>query len=189
LAFALIISTRKLRPYFQAHVIRVLTEYPLKKVLQKPDLSGRLVNGAIELGEFDIEFHLRTAIKGQALAYFILEFSNIPESSELPEAETWVFYVDGLFTDFMSGAGVVLMSPKNDEVSMAVKLDFPKIINEAEYEAILAGLRIAKELGAKSLKINSNILNLFCFLYHINNFFYYLNKKIHYNPKIFYFFI
>jgi hypothetical protein len=44
LAFALIGSARKLRPYFQAHAIRVLTEYPLKKVLQKLDLSGRLVN-------------------------------------------------------------------------------------------------------------------------------------------------
>jgi hypothetical protein len=63
LAFALIISARRLRPYFQAHAIRVLTEYPMKKVLQKPDLSGRLVNWAMELGQFDIEFHPRTAIK------------------------------------------------------------------------------------------------------------------------------
>jgi hypothetical protein len=79
LAFALIVSARKLRPYFQAHAIRVLTEYPLKRVLQKPDLSGRLVNWAVELGQFDIEFHPRTAIKGQALADFFLEFCNTPE--------------------------------------------------------------------------------------------------------------
>jgi len=59
LAFALITSARRLRPYFQAHAIRVLTEYPLKKVLQKPDLSGRLVNWAVELGEFDLEFYSR----------------------------------------------------------------------------------------------------------------------------------
>jgi hypothetical protein len=64
LEFALIISARRLRPYFQAHAIRVLTEYPMKKVLQKPDLSGRLVNWAMELGQFDIEFHPRTTIKG-----------------------------------------------------------------------------------------------------------------------------
>jgi len=60
LAFALVISARRLRPYFQAHAIRVLTEYPMKKVLQKLDLSGRLVNWAMELGQFDIEFHPRT---------------------------------------------------------------------------------------------------------------------------------
>jgi len=49
LAFALVISARRLRLYFQAHSIRVLTEYPMKKVLPKLDLSGRLVNWAIKL--------------------------------------------------------------------------------------------------------------------------------------------
>jgi hypothetical protein len=44
LAFALVVSARRLRPYFQAHAILVLTEYPLRKILQNPDLSGRLVN-------------------------------------------------------------------------------------------------------------------------------------------------
>ncbi|XP_059455029.1 uncharacterized protein LOC132185246 [Corylus avellana] len=65
LAFALVPSARRLRPYFQAYTIKVLTEYPLRKILQKPDLSGRLVNWAIELGEFDIEFHLRASLKGK----------------------------------------------------------------------------------------------------------------------------
>jgi len=57
----------------------VLTEYPLRKILQKLDLSGRLVNWAVELEQFDIEFHPRTVIKGQALADFLVEFCNIPE--------------------------------------------------------------------------------------------------------------
>ena len=56
MVFALTIASRKLRPYFQAHTIKVLTEYPLKKVLRKLDLSGQLVNWAIELSEFDVEF-------------------------------------------------------------------------------------------------------------------------------------
>jgi hypothetical protein len=56
MAFALTIASRKLRPYFQVHTIKVLTEYPLKKVLQKLDLSGQLTNWAIELSEFNIEF-------------------------------------------------------------------------------------------------------------------------------------
>jgi hypothetical protein len=72
LAFALVVLARRLRPYFQAHAIRGLTEYPMKKVLQKLDLSGRLVNWGIELGQFDIEFHPQTAIKGQTLADFLV---------------------------------------------------------------------------------------------------------------------
>jgi len=122
LAFALIISARRLRPYFQAHAIRVLTEYPLKKILQKTDLSGRLVNWSVELGKFDIEFHPRTSIKGQVLADFLLEFSNTPESEELPKKETWVAYVDGSSANRKSGVGVTLASPDGESFRYAIKL-------------------------------------------------------------------
>jgi len=86
-AFAFVISTRRLRPYFQAHPIRVLTEYPMRKVLQKPDLLGRIVNWVVELEQFDVKFHPH--IKGQALADFLVEFCNIPESEERPQKFTW----------------------------------------------------------------------------------------------------
>jgi hypothetical protein len=62
----------------------------MKKILQRSDLSGRLVNWAIELGQFDIEFHPRTTIKGQALADFLIELSDSPESEELHKEATWV---------------------------------------------------------------------------------------------------
>jgi hypothetical protein len=87
LAFALTIASRKLRPYFQAHTISVLTEYPLKKVLWKLDLSGRLANWAIELGDFDIKFLPRNAIKGQKRADFLAEFTNLPETNDWPNEE------------------------------------------------------------------------------------------------------
>jgi hypothetical protein len=89
LVFALIIASRKLHPYFQAHTIRVLAEYPLKNVLHKLDLSGRLANWAIELEEFDIEFLPRNAVKGQALVDFLTEFTNLPDTTEWPKDETW----------------------------------------------------------------------------------------------------
>jgi hypothetical protein len=77
LAFALVISVRRLRLYFQAYDIRVLTEYPMKKVMQKLDLSGRLVNWAIELKQFDIEFHPQIAIKGYGRLFCrILQYSQ-----------------------------------------------------------------------------------------------------------------
>lgn len=88
LAFATTIASRKLRPYFQAHTIQILTKYPLKKVLRKLDLSGRLANWAIELEEFDIEFDPQNAIKGQALANFVVEFTNLPRTEEWPRDET-----------------------------------------------------------------------------------------------------
>jgi hypothetical protein len=70
LVFILTIASRKLQPYIQAHTVKVLTKYSLKKVLQKLDLSGQLIDWAIEHSEFDIEFISQSAIKGQALTDF-----------------------------------------------------------------------------------------------------------------------
>ncbi|KAL5555767.1 hypothetical protein UlMin_038003 [Ulmus minor] len=114
LALALMIAARKLRPYFQAHTIIVPTKFPLKQILQKPDTSGRLAKWSIELGEFDILFKPRTAIKGQALADFIAEFTYQPTNLELAKelvpspSSLWHLYVDGSSTDNCSGAGVIL---------------------------------------------------------------------------------
>ena len=64
LAFALVMVARKLKPYFQAHTIIVLTDQPLKSAINSPEATGRMALWAIELSEFDIQYRPRTAIKG-----------------------------------------------------------------------------------------------------------------------------
>ena len=54
LALAQIVAARKLRPYFQAHPIVVVTSFPVKLVLHKPEVSGRLAKWDVELGEYDV---------------------------------------------------------------------------------------------------------------------------------------
>ena len=56
LAFALITASRKLRHYFQAHIINVMTDHPLKKVMNKLEAARRLIQWAVELSEFDIKY-------------------------------------------------------------------------------------------------------------------------------------
>ncbi|KAL5549470.1 hypothetical protein UlMin_004701 [Ulmus minor] len=156
------IAARKLRPYFQAHTIIVPTKFPLKQILQKPDTSGRLAKWSIELGEFDILFKPRTAIKGQALADFIAEFTYQPTNLELAKelvpspSSLWHLYVDGSSTDNCSGAGVILVSPEKVRLSCALRFRFKATNNQAEYEALLAGLRLAKEVSARHLLIYSD---------------------------------
>ena len=75
LILALVTTSRKLQLYFQAHTIEVSTEYPVKQILHKPETSRRLIKWAIELSEFDIIYKPRTAIKGQILVDFIMEFT------------------------------------------------------------------------------------------------------------------
>ncbi|GKV19281.1 hypothetical protein SLEP1_g29568 [Rubroshorea leprosula] len=70
-ALAVVTSARKLRPNFQSHPIIVLTDQPLRQILQKPECFGRLIKWAVELGEFEITFQQRSAIRAQALANFI----------------------------------------------------------------------------------------------------------------------
>ena len=75
LILELVTTSRKLRPYFQAHTVEVPTEYPMKQILHKPKTSGRLIKWAIELSEFDIKYKLRVAVKGQILVDFIMELT------------------------------------------------------------------------------------------------------------------
>lgn len=82
LAYALVIAARKVRPYFQSHTIHVLTEQPLKRILHKPETSSRLVSWSIELGEFDIIYEPRPAIKAQVLADFLIECTLPDEEGE-----------------------------------------------------------------------------------------------------------
>ena len=56
LAFALVMATRKLKSYFQAHTVVVLTDRPLRQAISNPDAAGRLALWAIELSEFDIQY-------------------------------------------------------------------------------------------------------------------------------------
>ncbi|KAF7149736.1 hypothetical protein RHSIM_Rhsim02G0148400 [Rhododendron simsii] len=82
----MVIAARRLRPYFQAHPIKVLTDQSLRRILHSPETSGRLIQWSIELGEFDIEYKPRIAIKAQVLADFLAEYTY-PEPEELPKEE------------------------------------------------------------------------------------------------------
>ncbi|KAL0349501.1 UNVERIFIED_CONTAM: hypothetical protein Sradi_4099300 [Sesamum radiatum] len=78
MTLALVISARRLRPYFLSHPIGVKTNMPLKQTLEKPDTSVRLVKWTVELSEYNILYLPRTTIKAQALVDFILEMAGIP---------------------------------------------------------------------------------------------------------------
>jgi ribonuclease HI len=118
--------------------------------MQKLDLSGRLANWAIELGQFDLEFVPRSAIKGQVLADFLAELTNLPE---VGEERGYIIYVDGSSTKRRGGAGIVVVTPGGKELNGSLRLEFKTTNNEAEYEAVIAGLGLALELGAKSVEV------------------------------------
>ena len=159
LILALVIAARKLRPYFQAHTIEVPTEYPMKQVLHKPEVSGRLMKWAIELSEFDIRYKPKTAIKGQILADFVMEFTPVglvePTQSE-DDLPIWKILVDGASNAQGSGVGLILTSPEGIDVEYALRFGFHASNNEAEYEAVIAGLNLAHSLEVDQLEVHSD---------------------------------
>ena len=86
--------------------------------MNKPEAAGQMVQWAIELSQFDVEYRPRTAIKAQALADFIAEFT-IPEEANCPE-ELWTINTDGSSTQHGGGAGIVITSLENDVLEYGV---------------------------------------------------------------------
>ncbi|GKU89055.1 hypothetical protein SLEP1_g3247 [Rubroshorea leprosula] len=127
-ALAVVTSARKLRPYFQSHPIIALTDQPLKQILQKPECSGRLIKWAVELGEFEIKFQQKSAIRAQALADFIVECTPCPSTSNL-ESNEWTLYVDGASSTKGSGAGALLIGPEGYRSEHALN-DSQLVVNQ-----------------------------------------------------------
>ncbi|KAF8085007.1 hypothetical protein N665_0686s0001 [Sinapis alba] len=152
MALAIVTSARKLRPYFQSHSIVVLTDLPLRTILQNANQSGRLSKWAIELSEYDITYKGRPTIKAQVLADFIIEIPPDQASElEIP-VNSSILHVDGASSNKGSGIGVHLQSPTGELIEQSFRLGFVASNNEAEYDALIAGLRLAKVVGAKRLQ-------------------------------------
>ncbi|XP_039687770.1 uncharacterized protein [Medicago truncatula] len=153
LALAVIITARKLRPYFQSHKIVIRTNYPVKQILGKLDLAGRMLSWSVELSEYDIQFAPRNNIKSQVLADFVVEFTS-PAQEAAPHV--WILSVDGLSNIKGSGAGIILEGPGDLLIEQSLKFDFKASNNQAEYEALIAGMLLAREMGAKNLRARSD---------------------------------
>ncbi|XP_022849872.1 uncharacterized protein LOC111371959 [Olea europaea var. sylvestris] len=157
----------KLKPEEILQLYLVVSNEAISSVLTREEgtaqlpvyYTRRLLKWAVELSEFDLIFKARAAIKGQALADFVAEFTNLPDVDEImepAEPPTWNLFVDRSAEDADSSVGVVLISPEGHKLNSAVMFGFKATNNVAEYEALLAGLRLAKEMQVKRLLISSD---------------------------------
>jgi ribonuclease HI len=148
-----LITSRKLRHYFQEYSISVITDYPPGDILWNQDATGRISKWAVELGALNIDFKPRTAIKSQALVDFMAEWreNQLPTPTERPEH--WVMYFDDSLKLGGVGAGVLLISPIGEQLKYVLQIFWKVSNNEAKYEALLHGLRLTASLGIKQLVV------------------------------------
>ena len=95
MALSLVIASRKLHPYFQAHAIMVMTDQPIKKAMNKLDVVGNLIQWVVELSQFDIKYKPQTAIEAQILVNFTVELT-LPTDEEEKKNEIWTINTNGL---------------------------------------------------------------------------------------------
>ncbi|KAG9458214.1 hypothetical protein H6P81_002722 [Aristolochia fimbriata] len=166
---ALVFAVQKLRHYLLAHSTKLISRAdPLKYIMSRPILSGRLAKWALLLSEFEIDFVPQRAIKGQALANFLADHPIPAEweiSEEFPDEEIflveilspWEMYFDGAARRSGAGAGVLFISPNKDLLPYSFVLTQTCSNNEAEYQAILLGLGMAVEIKLPQLHIYGDL--------------------------------
>jgi hypothetical protein len=146
ICYAVVLSTRKLGRYFEAHRVRVLTNQPLNDIFGYRDSSGRFKNWAMELSEHLVDLEKRCAIKSQLLANFIAYWMEPSSYTVGTVVETpWQVHCDGAWGVSRVGVAVILMSPTGIKLRYTIQLWFTaekgKCSNNiAEYEAVLLGL-------------------------------------------------
>ncbi|GJW32563.1 reverse transcriptase domain-containing protein [Tanacetum coccineum] len=124
LVLSLVFAAKRLRRYFQAHPIAVITDQPIKQIISCLNVSGRLKKWSVMLGEHNITYRPRTSVKVQILANFLVEKSDESPSHtsvvETPQ-EPWTLFTDGSSCVDGSGAGLILTSPEGTEFTYALR--------------------------------------------------------------------
>jgi hypothetical protein len=80
LIYAILVASSKLRHYFQAHRVVVVTSFPLRAILHSSNATGNIAKWAMELAEFQLDFQPCHAVKSQVLADFIVEWAPSPSA-------------------------------------------------------------------------------------------------------------
>ena len=168
---AVVHATRKLPHYFQVHTVVVLTQLPLKSILQSADYTGRVAKYGTILGAFDIKYMPRTSIKGQVVVDLVAEFAECPEKMNVEKhgmdeksvglisaqcSMPWEVYVDRATNQRGSRVELVLVSPEKIIIERSLRLGFSATNNEVEYKALLIGMVMVQKMGGKMVEIFSD---------------------------------
>jgi ribonuclease HI len=158
LAYAIYMIGKKLPHYFECHSIIVVASNPVSSILNNPDATGRVSLWGITLGPWEITYQRQSAIKSQVLPDFISGWTEA-QMPKLPDlSNSWTIFVNGSKRVSGAGAGVVLVSPQGDKMRYILRMRFMNPSNnEAEYEAVLHGMRMAKACGATRVKIHGDL--------------------------------
>jgi hypothetical protein len=156
LIYAILITTQKLKHYFDGFHVVIKTEFPLGTIIRNKDANGRIAKWAMELCPFDLKFTRRDTIKSQTLTDFMVEWTDLSIPTSQGPIDYCKMYFDGSLTIDGAGVGILFISPTNEQLHYVLRIHFLASNNAAEYEACFHGLCIAVDLGIKRLYVHGN---------------------------------
>src|SRR4051812_40454766 len=145
MCYGVYMAAKKLKPYFQAHPITVVSSASLAEIIGNRDASGRVAKWAIEIATHGIKYEPRTSVKSQALADFLVDWAETQYEPPCPDSQFWKMHFDGSKMLSGLGAAIILTSPKGDKLKYVLQIHFAASNNVAEYEALVHGIKLAKE--------------------------------------------
>ncbi|XP_068486585.1 uncharacterized protein [Phaseolus vulgaris] len=110
-----------------------------------------MIGWSVELSEYNIKYEPQGPIKSQCLANFTSELQQCQELET-----TWTLHVDGSSSKKGGGARIVLEGPENIQVEKSLRFEFQTSNNQAEYEALIAGLLLARDVGARKIECKTD---------------------------------
>ncbi|WJX12139.1 hypothetical protein P8452_02668 [Trifolium repens] len=128
----------------------------IKHMLSKPILHSRIGKWALALTEYSVTYKPLKAVKGQIVADFIADHSALETLQNYVDLEPWKLYFDGSKHKHGVGIGILIISPSKIPTKFKYKINGFCSNNEAEYEALITGLEILLDLGAKNTLIRGD---------------------------------
>jgi hypothetical protein len=148
LLYAVLITSRKVRHYLQEYSIVIITDYLLGNILHNQAATERISKWAVELGALNIDFKTRTTIKSQALVDFMAEWRENQLPTQTERSEHWVIYFDNSLKLEGAGVGVLLISPKVEQLKYVLQIFWKVSNNKTKYKALLHGLHLTISLAS-----------------------------------------
>ena len=136
------------------HPITVLTNIPLRIMIDNSDLLGQMARWAIELSEFSIQFKPFLALNGQVLTDFLEKITQ--QGMEPDSSSWWTLNMDGASRQMGAELGLQLKAPTGEIIEQAICFDFLASNNEVEYKAFIAEIDLAIFVSSKKKKKKSD---------------------------------
>ncbi|XP_059628229.1 uncharacterized protein LOC132271015 [Cornus florida] len=162
LCLALYYFAMKLRIYMLPVVVYIVSQIDLiKYMLLRPLITGRIGKWSLSLMEFSFKYIPQKAVKGRALAEFLVDYPSTEIVTEMCdkvdslylEHSPWILLFDGSCISDGGGDEIVIISPRKRKTSFSFFLDYLYTNNQAEYESLIIGLEILLEMKARSVLI------------------------------------